>query len=218
MTLPENLASLSHDALLAVVAKQHHPIAVLTAPINALQAEIERLTRGAKRQAAPWAKRTRVATPKRPGRQPGAGPFCYREPPLPTQITEPPVDIPVTLAACPACGGPLEEERLDGAYTTDIPARPHPTVTQARVSVCRCLVCGKPVRGQHPDVAPDQYGAPAPRVGDRTMAAAPGLHYGIGRPVRKGPLGLEALPGLTRTQGAITQEALRRATGEIGAA
>lgn len=218
MTLPEHLTSLSRDELLALVAKQQHQIAVLTARIEALQAEIERFTRSAKRQAAPFSKGTRVATPKRPGRKPGSGPFCYREPPLPTQITEPPVDVPVTHSACPACGGPLEEERIDFAYTTDIPERPRPTVTQYRVSVCRCMVCGKQVRGQHPDVAPDQYGATAHRVGERAMAVAHGLHYGIGIPVRKVPLVLEALQGITLTQGAITQDALRRAAGEIGAA
>ena len=41
-----------------------------------------------------------------------------------------------------------------------------------RVAVCRCVVCGQPVRGQHPDVAPDQDGATAHRVGPRAMAAA----------------------------------------------
>jgi hypothetical protein len=79
-------------------------------------------------------------------------------------------------------------------------------------------MCGQQVRGQHPDVAPDQYGATAHRVGDRAMAAAHGLHYGIGIPVRKVPLVLEAMQGITVTQGAITQDALRRATGEIGEA
>jgi hypothetical protein len=48
------------------------------------------------------------------------------------------------------------------------------------------------------------------------MAAGHGRHDGIGIPVRKGPLVLEALQGITLTQGAITQDALRRATGESG--
>ena len=91
-------------------------------------------------------------------------------------------------------------------------------MTQYRVSVCRCQMCGKQVRGQPPDVAPDQYGATAHRVGDRAMAAAHALHYGIGMPVRKVPRVLAALQGLTLTQGAITQDALRRAPGEVGAA
>ena len=50
------------------------------------------------------------------------------------------------------------------------------------------------------------------------MAAAHALHYGIGMPVRKVPRVLAALQGLTLTQGAITQDALRRATGEVGEA
>jgi len=32
------------------------------------------------------------------------------------------------------------------------------------VEVYRCPACGRRVRGQHPDVAPDQYGATAHRV------------------------------------------------------
>jgi hypothetical protein len=50
------------------------------------------------------------------------------------------------------------------------------------------------------------------------MAAAHGLHDGIGLPVRKVPLVLEALHGITLTQGAITQDAMRRARGEVGTA
>ena len=50
------------------------------------------------------------------------------------------------------------------------------------------------------------------------MAAAHALHYGIGLPVRKVPRVLAALQGLTLTQGAITQDAMRRATGEVGEA
>ena len=216
MTLPENLTSLSCDALLDLVVEQQRQIAELTAVIEALRAEITRLTRDAKRPAAPFSKGTRVATPKRPGRKPGSGRFGYRKAPLPDQITEPPVEVPVTLDACPECGGTLVEERVDFAYTTELPDIPRPKVTQYRVAVCRCTVCGKQVRGQHPDVAPDQHGATAHRVGERAMAAAHSLHYGIGLPVRKVPLVLKALHGITLTQGAITQDALRRATGEIG--
>jgi hypothetical protein len=91
-------------------------------------------------------------------------------------------------------------------------------VTQYRVAVCRCTVCGKQVRGQHPDVAPDQYGATAHRVGERAMAAAHGLHYGVGMPVRKVPVVLEVLTGVTLTQGAITQDAMRRAADTVGTA
>jgi rRNA maturation endonuclease Nob1 len=75
------------------------------------------------------------------------------------------VDVKVALEACPTCGGPLAEERVDLAYTTELPEIPRPKVTQYRVWVCRCTVCGTQVRGQHPDLSPDQYGATAHRVG-----------------------------------------------------
>jgi transposase len=124
----------------------------------------------------------------------------------------------VTLESCPTCGGKLTEKRVDFAYITDLPALPQPKLTQYRVWVCQCTGCGRRVRGQHPDLAPDQYGVTAHRVGKRGMAAAHTLHYQMGVPVRKGPGVLETLAGLKLTQGAITQDALRWARGQVGAA
>ena len=48
------------------------------------------------------------------------------------------------------------------------------------------------------------------------MATAHTLHYQLGIPVRKVPAVLETLTGLRLTQGAITQDALRRASGQLG--
>jgi transposase len=84
------------------------------------------------------------------------------------------------------------------------------------VWVCRCTVCGQQVRGRHPDLALDQYGATAHRLGPRVMAAAHVLHYGVGIPVRKVPAVLAALTGVWLTQGALTQDALRRTAGPVG--
>ena len=67
--------------------------------------------------------------PKPPGRKPGAGTFRYREAPPPEAVTEPPVDVKVILESCPACGGPLAEERVDLAYRTELPERPRRKVT-----------------------------------------------------------------------------------------
>jgi transposase len=106
---------------------------------------------------------------------------------------------------------------VDFAYVTDLVPLPRPRVTQYRVWVCRCTGCGRKVRGEHPDLAPDQYGATAHRVGPRVMAAAHALHYQIGIPVRQVPAVLELLTGTDLTQGAITQDALRRARGPVGA-
>jgi transposase len=211
MTFPKDLASLSREDLLALVAELQRQIAELCA-------EIEQLKRGGKRQAAPFSKGTRVTEPKPPGRKPGSGTFRYREAPPPEAITEPPVDVRVILDACPACGGPLAEERVDFAYTTELPDLPRPRVTQYRVWVCRCTACGTQVRGQHPDLAPDQYGATAHRLGPRVMAAAHVLHYSVGIPVRKVPAVLNTLTGVQLTQGALTQDALQRVEGPLGTA
>jgi transposase len=218
MIEPEHLPTLSREDLLALVAELQRQIAALTASHEALRAEIDELKRGGKRQAAPFSKGTRMAEPKPPGRKPGSGPFRYREVPPPETITEPPVDVRAFLEACPVCGGPLAEERVDFVYRTELPEGPRPQVTRYRVWVCRCTVCGQPVRGQHPDVALDQYGATAHRLGPRVMAAAHALHYGVGIPVRKVPLVMAALTGVRLTQGALTQDALRRAAGPVGIA
>jgi transposase len=218
MIEPEDLPTLSREDLLALVAALQRQLAKVTASNEALRAEIEQLKRSGQRQAAPFSKGTQELAPKRPGRKPGTGPFRYREAPPSEAITEPPVDVQVTRATCPRCGGTLAEERVDLAYTTELPALPRPRVTPYRVWVCRCTVCGTQVRGQHPDLPPDQYGATAHRVGERVMAAAHVLHYGVGLPVRKIPAVLAALTGVRLTQGAITRDAMRRTAGPVGTA
>ena len=101
---------------------------------------------------------------------------------------------------------------------TDIPEMPRPEVRGYRVQMCRCRGCGRRVRGRHPEVGPDQYGASAHRVGRRVMAAAHMLHYGVGIPVRRVPTVLRALTGVELSQSAITQDALRRVQGAVGEA
>ena len=144
------------------------------------------------------------------------GNFSYRKPPSADELSGPPVDVSVADDNCPGCGGVLEQEGVDVAYVTDIPAMPRPQVTEYRVQVCRCRGCGRRVRGRHAEVGADQYGASAHRVGRRVMAAAHVLHYGVGVPVRRVPSVLRALTGVELSQGAITQDALRRARGAVG--
>jgi transposase len=218
MPEPENLARLSRAELVQVMAEQQGQLAELRARVAALQEEVERLKREGQRQAAPFSKGTRVATPKKPGRKPGQGPFTHRRAPCPEKLTEPPVEVPVRLTVCPVCGGRLAVEGAELAALTDLPEAIPPCVRQFRVAVSRCAVCGHRVRGQHPALAPDQYGATAHRVGARVMAPAHVLHYGIGVPLRKVPVVLQQLRGVRITQSALTQDALRRAEGSVGAA
>ncbi|HZA22432.1 MAG TPA: transposase, partial [Dehalococcoidia bacterium] len=225
MSCSEDIASLSREDLVSLVAELQRQVMALQDQVTQLAAdkqellvEVDRLTRQSKRQATPFSKGTRSHQPKRPGRKPGQGTFTFRQAPSPEEITEPPVDVPVTLESCPGCGGRLVEERVDFAYITDLPPLPRPKVTQYRVWVCRCTACSRKIRGEHPNLASAQYGATAHRLGPRAMAAAHVLHYQVGIPVRKVPLVLALLTGMELTQGAITQDALRRAKGTVGAA
>jgi transposase len=217
MSLPAPLAALSRDDLVKLVLEQQHQIAVLTAKVEALQAEVERLQREGQRQAAPFSKGTRVAAPKTPGRKPGKGLFRYRAAPERATLPGAAIEGPVTLSACPTCGGRLVAEGAEWASTTELPEAVRPHVRQFRVAVSRCTACGQRVRGQHPELAPDQYGATAHRVGERVRASAHVLHYGIGVPLRKVPAVLRELTGVQVTQSALTQDAQRRAAGRVGA-
>lgn len=186
--------------------------------IERLRKELEAALRANKGQAAPFSKGKRVTEPKLPGRKPGKGVFRHRMEPAAEEVRVPPVEVPVALTACPDCGGSLELEGVDLASVTDLPTMPRPEATLYRVEVCRCLRCGRRVRGRHPALAADQQGATAHRLGPRVMAVAHALHYGVGVPVRRVPAIMRELTGIRITQGAITQDALRRAQGVVGAA
>jgi transposase len=218
MPMPEDLAGLSREELLRVIAEQQRQIVELMTRVEALQAEVERLRREGQRQAAPFSKGTRAATPKKSGRKPGQGPFTHRRAPHPAALTEPPLEVPLRSTTCPSCGGRLAAAGVELASLTDLPEVIRPRVRQFRVAVGRCGACGHRVRGQHPDLAPDQYGATAHRLGARLMAQAHVLHYGLGVPLRKVPAILLQLLGVRVTQSALTQDALRRAQGSVGTA
>jgi transposase len=182
----------------------------------ALKAQIDQIARDSKRQAAPFSKGRRKAQPRRPGRKPGHGRFTFRTLPTPDQWTAPPIEVRLPDPACSACGEPLQEHRVELAAITDLPPQPRPIVQPYRVWVYRCPGCETTVRAPHPDLAPDQFGATAHRMGPRVMAAAHATHYGLGVPVRKVPAVLRLYAGVQLTQSAITQDASRRAAGPIG--
>jgi transposase len=174
-------------ALLTELASLKARVEELLAENAALRAQLDRLARDAKRQAAPFSKGQRKAQPKRPGRKPGRGRFTFRTLPTPDQWTEPPIEVRLPDPACSCCGEPLQEHRVDLAAITDLPPQPKPVVQPYRVWVDRCPGCETTVRAPHPDLAPDQFGATAHRMGPRVMAAAHATHHGLGVPVRKVP-------------------------------
>src|ERR1700680_2797879 len=202
-----------NEALREQLRKKQTELEEADAEIERLRQELRSAQRASRQSDS---KRKKKEKPKRPGRKPGQGTFTRRAAPDTHPSTPPPVAVPVTVTRCPCCGGELKFERVDEVSNTDIPPQPEPEIRRYQVEVFRCQACGQKTRGTHPDVAPDQYGATAHRVGLRVMAAAHTLHYGYGVPVRKIPPILRELTGVTVTQGALTQDALRRSEAEVG--
>jgi transposase len=201
------VTDLSREELIAVILEQQRVI-------EQLREEIERLKRAGHRSAAPFSRGKGKNNPKPPGRKPGQGYFRFRRAPdqAPQEVV-----IAEVPSQCPECGGELDRVREEWATTTDVEVNPQPRVRGYRVAVCRCRRCGKPVRGTAPGLAPDQAGATAHRLGPGVKAAAHVLHYGVGVPVRKVPQVLKELTGVSVTQSALTQDALRQAKGKISA-
>src|SRR6266496_3750756 len=79
-----------------------------------LRKELKAAGRGSRR-----GRRKPKADPKRPGRKAGQGPFTFRQPPADTGVSEPAIEVPVTVGQCPCCGGELRYERTDEATVMD---------------------------------------------------------------------------------------------------
>lgn len=194
------LYELGHDTAGYSKAELREIIDGLVGRIRKLERELER-----SQKRGSQAGKRRGQRPRGKG---GAGEPAYRKPPDDAQVTDE-QDVPAK-GGCPHCGSQLEHEGWQDAWVSDIPER-QPRVTHLRVQVCRCTGCGATVRGRHPDVAPDQHGATAHRVGDRTMALAHWMHYDLQVTQRKVATIVQELTGVQITQGALAQNAQRRA-------
>lgn len=187
----------------------------LTKVVKALQHELDSLRNG-DQSGTTWSKPRKKSRKKKPGRKKGKGRFSYRKPPDPNDVTD---HIDVSAPdSCPGCGAQdLELDHYEDAWTTDIPGpMPKPQVKHFRNPVCTCKKCGKAnIRGKHPELAPDQRGATAHRLGPNVMAAAHTMHYGYGVTVRKTVPIIKDLTGISLTQSAITQSAIRQAKGDL---
>lgn len=204
------------EMLLEQVEARDQKIAALEALVKRLQAELEEERRSGKRQATPFSKGKGKKNPKRPGRKVGEGSWSRREEPQLPPDAPPPLEVALDEPCCPQCGGQLEEVGFEDVSNTDLPPVPQPEVRRYRLRKARCRSCNVTLRAQHVDVAPDQTGATAHRMGPRAMAAAHVLHYEVGVTQRKVPQVLEVLAGLKVTQGALSADALSKAEGRVG--
>lgn len=209
-----NLEQSSRKELLELVQRLNAEIEALRQQVASLKAENEQLKRSNTRSAAPFSKNKRKKNPRPPGRKPGQGIFRNRPAPSEEDYSDPPVEVPVEESACPKCGGELGEETEEIDAVTEIPPQPKPEVKAYRLKSRACCKCSHKVRGRHPEVAPDQFGATAHRLGARAQALIQILRHKDDITVCKLPGVLETTTGLRLTKSAITQSTLRHGTGD----
>ncbi|MCL5995417.1 MAG: hypothetical protein M1546_05095, partial [Chloroflexi bacterium] len=83
---------------------------------------------------------------------------------------------------CPACGGPVVEDRVEdwveAQYQVDLP-RPVPVVvTQFNVHVGHCQTCQQRVQGRHAEQTSDALGAAGVQIGPNTIGLGMELKHG----------------------------------------
>jgi transposase len=152
-------------------------IAELEARIAALEALVEQLRRGGKRQAAPFSKGPPRPDPKRPGRKAGVGYGTKARRRVPPQVDE--VHEAPLPAACPACGGgEIDPTGTAHQYQAEVPRRP--TYRRFDTHTGRCRSCGRRVQGRHPLQTSDALGACASQLGPDAQALAVHLNKRAG--------------------------------------
>ncbi len=173
-----------------------------------LKEDLEAARRATARQAAPFARDTRVAHPKRPGRKPGPGygRRAYRV--TPSHIDET-YDAPLP-AHCPACAGALCETTVATQYQEELPVQ-RPVVRAFRVHIGRCRRCHRRVQGRHPLQTSDALGAAAVQLGPQAIAFAVLLNKRCGLSYGKIAALLRDRFGLRVTSGGLVQAVHRAA-------
>jgi hypothetical protein len=208
---------ISLPRLFEEIRKLHERIAFLEEENRRLREKVEELERCKHVSAAPFSKGTMKAKRNRSGRKPGEGQFRNRPAPKDDEITHR-EEVKVEETECPECGGELVADGEEVVTVTEIPEIPKPEVKAFRLEMCRCGKCGKRIRARHPEVAEDQRGATAHRVGDQVYAMAAMLHYGLSVPMKKIPKILKSLLGMRLSQGAISQGMKRWLEKAVGPA
>ncbi|MGI8744605.1 MAG: hypothetical protein ACR2NN_18925 [Bryobacteraceae bacterium] len=132
-----------------------------------LRGELEKATRAAKRQAAPFSRGEPKRKPRTPGRKSGSRYGQRSQRSAPTKVDE---FKAVPLPARCSYGGRVEWERTESQYQEDIECR---TVTRrCDVAIGRCVACKKRVQGRHAEKTSDALGAAAVQIGPRALGFA----------------------------------------------
>jgi transposase len=180
-------------------------IAQQAATIARLEAIIEELRRGGKRQAAPFSKGFPKLNPKKPGRKSGDGygtPPAFRTMPEPTPSDQV-IDVPPP-EVCPGCGDACAGivESVDEQVQRDIEVRT--VVRRFKIKVCKCAKCGRVRRGKHPLQTSSATGCCASQIGPLARSAMAFMNKTLGLSVGKVADLFAALWNLKITRGGVS--------------
>ena len=173
-----------------------------------LKEELDAARRAVYRQAAPFARGTRVAAPRRPGRKSGAAHGRHAHRGLPTHVDET-YDAPLP-PHCPRCHGPVRRVRIATQYQEELPVQ-RPLIRAFRVHIGACTQCRRRVQGRHPLQTSNALGAAAVQLGPQTIALAVLLNKRCGLAYGKIAALLRDRFGLTVTRGGLVQAIHRTA-------
>ncbi|MGI8586588.1 MAG: IS66 family transposase [Chloroflexia bacterium] len=197
------------DAQLASMQSQlvalQAELASREARIAKLETELAAAQRSAKRQATPFARRTRKPDPQKPGRRAGVGRFAHR--PTPPEVH---IEHNVPLAACPECAGPLTARRTHEQFQIDIPPVT-PVVTRFVTQSGQCAGCGKRFHSSCPEQISSAHGAAGVVFGPRLKALATDMHHRFGASYGKIVELFRDEFGLETTRGGLSQADTRLA-------
>jgi transposase len=181
----------------AIIARQ-------AATIKRLEAIIEELRRGGKRQAAPFSTGIPKRNPQKPGRKPGPG---YGTPPsfraMPESASTDQVFDVAPPDACPGCGddsAPIVES-IDEQVQRDIEVRT--IVRRFKTKVCKCPRCGKRRRGRHPLQTSSATGCCASQIGPTARSVMAFMNKTLGLSIGKVADCFGTLWGLEVTRGGV---------------
>jgi transposase len=167
-----------------------------------LKEELDAARRASARQAAPFSRGTRVATPRRPGRKSGAAHGRHAHRPPPTRIDE--TYDAALPTQCPDCDGPVRETGIATQSQEELPMQ-RPLVRAFHVHIGQCTQCRRRVQGRHPLQTSDALGAAAAQLGPQAIAFAVLLNKRCGLSFGKIAALLRDRFGLTVTCGGLVQ-------------
>ena len=178
-----------------------------------LKEDLEAARRAVHRQAAPFARGTRVAHPRRPGRKAGRAYGRHAHRARPDHIDE--IYTAPLPPVCPHCAGPVRPGRVAPQYQEELPVQ-RPLVRRVDVHIGRCRQCRRRIQGRHPLQTSDALGAAAVLLGPQAVAFAVLLNKRYGLAYGKIATLLRERFGLTITRGGLVH-AIHRAARQAQA-